>query len=111
MAISNDPYTDNKPWQQYNVRDNKIYEGVTVFRGITDMGENAYQLCQSSEVDYHIDLWKSTEEGQWCMEKAVETKVVKEPDDSVFGYRYAICCLFTPKDATFYRMKWGGQSR
>lgn len=107
MAISKDPYTDNKPWQQYNVRNDKIYEAVTVLRGIADMGENVYLKGRSSEADYHIECWKSTEEGQWCMEKAIDSKIIKEPDHAAFGYRYAIRCLFAPKDATFYRMKWG----
>lgn len=104
MSVSNDPYTDHKPWQQYNVRGDKIYEGVTVLRGIADMGH----LAQPGRgADFQIELWKNTEEGQWCMEKAIESKIVKEPDYAAFGYRYAIRCLFTPKDATFYRMKWG----
>lgn len=106
MAVSNDPYTNKKPVQQYNVRDEKIYEGVTVLCGIADMGENTYHYGAVSEADFQIELWRSTEEGQWCMAKAIDSIIFKEPDHAAFGYRYAVRCLFTPKDATFYRMKW-----
>ena len=54
--------------------------------------------------------WQESEAGKWVMENAVQTPSWhRHVDPSSFGWTYTIRAELTPKDYTFWWMKWGYQ--
>ena len=55
-----------------------------------------------------ISEWQATEKGQWIMEHAIEQPVFHVfADPRTYGYRCIIKGKLSPKDQTFFLLKWG----
>ena len=54
--------------------------------------------------------WQNSEQGQWIMERAVETpEWHRHADVTTFGYKFAIVAKLKDVDYTFYTLKWGSK--
>jgi len=52
--------------------------------------------------------WQKTEMGEWVMANAVQTPSWhRQADPSSFGWRYSIRAELSPKDYTFWWVRWG----
>jgi hypothetical protein len=52
--------------------------------------------------------WQQTEAGKWVMEHAIEQPVFHVfADPTTYGYRCIIKGELSPKDQTFFLLKWG----
>jgi hypothetical protein len=85
-----------------HVYDNTIYESIIVARISVDMGV----ADMHNDVKEHIETWKSTEKGQWCIDNCYKLDVMRTPDHGRYMYCVAIKGLMTSKQATYYRLKW-----
>ena len=55
-----------------------------------------------------IYQWQQTEKGKWVMEHALDKPVFHcLPNRERFGYRVVISGDLSPKDQTYYFLKWG----
>ena len=55
-----------------------------------------------------IYQWQQTEKGKWVMEHALDKPVFHcLPNPELYGYRVVISGDLSPKDQTFYFLKWG----
>jgi hypothetical protein len=51
--------------------------------------------------------WQQTDHGKWVMENCIEQPVYSIfPDHLSYGYKVSIYGFLTPKDATFYNLKY-----
>ena len=54
-----------------------------------------------------IYKWQQTEKGKWVMQHALDQPVFHcIPNPDWFGYRVVISGNLSPKDQTFYFLKW-----
>ena len=52
--------------------------------------------------------WQNSEMGEWVMTNAVQTPSWhREIDKFMWGYSYSIRAELTPKDYTYWWLKWG----
>ena len=52
--------------------------------------------------------WQQTEQGQWIMEKAIESPTWFRHNDTVsWTQKFRIVAKLKDKDYTFYQLKWG----
>ena len=57
--------------------------------------------------------WQYSDEGSWIMTHSVETPYWRTspfPFTS-YGIQYDVVAVFTPKDHTFWMLKWGADKR
>jgi hypothetical protein len=54
-----------------------------------------------------IYKWQQTEAGQYVMTNSLPTPIWKRTNDqSIFGHNYIIYAYFTPKQLTYYKLKF-----
>jgi len=57
--------------------------------------------------------WQNSEEGNWIMTHSVETPYWKSSPFPItaYGIQYDVVAVLTPKDHTFWLLKWGTNKR
>jgi hypothetical protein len=52
--------------------------------------------------------WETSEPGQWVMSNSVQVPIWNRMlDHTTYGYTYQIYAWLTPKDLTWFLLKWG----
>lgn len=106
VPVTDRVYSDHYK-NRYNVIDNKIIEvrNVTVFRrAFADIGTHENQRL----IPETLANWKSSEEGQWIIAKAVEPPEWHRYTEPVsYSENFAITARLTAQDYTFWQLKWG----
>lgn len=55
-----------------------------------------------------LHKWEHSEQGQWVMKHALETPMWHQQQDyASYGYKFAITAKLSPKDYTYFLLKWG----
>ena len=91
-------------------REVKIIDGVPV--AFSDVVVHHFPMGDVEDPDLYaaepLWQWQNTEMGEWVMSNAVQTPSWHRlVDPSSFGWTYTLVAELSPKDYTYWWIKWG----